>query len=171
MTTAGAPTTNEAKVREIFRRLFDERDLSDPYAYWSDGSVDHFLAAGRSVRGATALAEWFAALFAAVPDWTLVIDNVVDDGADQVVVQWTGTGTFRGAPFLGIEPTGRRVEIRGCDVIRLDADGRVDTNTVYYDGAAFARQVGMLPAAGSRTDRMITEAFNTMTRLRRKLGR
>lgn len=29
----------------------------------------------------------------------------------------------------------------------------------------------MLPAAGSRTDRMITEAFNAITRLRRKLGR
>lgn len=171
MSTATPPTTNEARVREIFRRLFDERDLSDPYRYWNDESVDHFLAAGRSVRGAPALAEWFAALFAAVPDWTLVVENVVDDGADQIVVQWTGTGTFTGAPFLGIEATGRRVEIHGCDVIRLDADGRVGTNTVYYDGAAFARQVGMLPAAGSRTDRWITEAFNAVTRLRRKLGR
>ena len=171
MATASVPTTNEAKVREVFRRLFDDRDLSDPYAYWSDDSVDHFLAAGRSVRGAPALAEWFATLFAAVPDWALVVDNVVDDGADQVVVQWTGTGTFTGAPFLGIEATGRRIEIRGCDVIRLDETGRVDTNTVYYDGAAFARQVGMLPAAGSRTDRWITESFNTFTRLRRRLSR
>lgn len=171
MTTDAVPTTNEAKVREVFRRLFDERDLSDPYAYWSDESVDHFLAAGRSVRGAPALAEWFAALFAAVPDWNLEIENVVDDGAEQVVVQWTATGTFTGSPFLGLEATGRPVEIHGCDVIRLDAEGRVDTNTVYYDGAAFARQVGMLPAAGSRTDRLVTEAFNALTRLRRKLGR
>ena len=50
------PATNEAHVREVFRRLFDERDLSDPYAYWSDDSVDHFLAAGQSVQGAPALA-------------------------------------------------------------------------------------------------------------------
>lgn len=171
MTTTPSPATNEAKVREVFRRLFDERDLSDPYAYWTDESVDHFLAAGQSVRGAPALAEWFGALFAAVPDWRLVIENVVDDGADQVVVQWTGTGTFTGSPFLGIEATGRRVEINGCDVIRLDAEGRIDTNTVYYDGAAFARQVGMLPPAGSRTDRWITDAFNAFTRLRRRVGR
>jgi steroid delta-isomerase-like uncharacterized protein len=171
MTAATPPTPNAEKIREIFRRLFDERDLSDPYVFWSDQSVDHFLAAGESVRGAKALAQWFAALFAAVPDWRLVIANVVDDGTDQVVVQWTGTGTFTGTPFLGIEATGRPIEIHGCDVIRLDADGRVDTNTVYYDGAAFARQVGMLPAAGSRTDRLVTEAFNALTRLRRKLGR
>jgi steroid delta-isomerase-like uncharacterized protein len=171
MSTAPATATNETKVREIFRRLFDERDLSDPYALWSDESVDHFLAAGQSVRGAPALAEWFAALFAAVPDWRLEIDNVVDDGADQVVVQWTGTGTFSGSPFLGLEATGRRIEVHGCDVIRLDAQGRVGTNTVYYDGALFARQVGMLPATGSRTDRAMTEAFNALTRLRRKLAR
>lgn len=100
-----------------------------------------------------------------------MIDNVVDDGDGQVVVQWTGTGTFTGSPFLGIEATGRSVEITGCDVIRLDDTGRVGTNTVYYDGAAFARQVGMLPAAGSRTDRWMTEGFNAMTRLRRRIGR
>lgn len=161
--------TNEAKVREIFRRLFDERDLSDPYAYWSDDSVDHFLAAGQSVRGAPALAEWFATLFAAVPDWRLVIENVVDDGAGQIVVQWTGTGTFTGAPFLGLEATGRAVEIHGCDVIRLDAAGRIDTNTVYYDGATFARQVGMLPAVGSRTERWMTSGFNALTKARKRL--
>lgn len=171
MSTPPAPTTNEARIREIFRRLFDERDLSDPGAYWTDDSVDHFLAAGEPVRGAAALAEWFGALFAAVPDWTLVIDNVVDDGADQVVVQWTGAGTFTGTPFLGLEATGKRVEIRGCDVIRFDGDGRILTNTIYYDGAAFARQIGMLPAAGSRADRLVTEAFNAVTRLRRKLRR
>lgn len=161
--------TNEARAREIFRRLFDDRDLSDPYAYWSDDSVDHFLAAGESVSGAPALAEWFSRLFAAVPDWRLEVENVVDDGDDQVVVQWTGTGTFTGAPFLGIQSTGRRIELRGCDVIRLDADGRIASNTIYYDGAAFARQVGLLPTQGSRADRVITQAFNGLTTLRRKV--
>lgn len=77
-TVAPAPTTNEARVREVFRRLFDERDLSDPYASWSDDSVDHVLAAGQSVRGASALAVWFGGLFVSVPDWGLVVDNFVD---------------------------------------------------------------------------------------------
>lgn len=170
MSTA-TPTTDGARVREIFRRLFDERDLSDPAAFWTDDSVDHFLAAGTSVRGADALAAWFADLFSAVPDWALEIENVVDDGAGQVVVQWTRTGTFTGTPFLGLEATGRRVEIRGVDVIRLAADGRIATNTIYYDGAAFARQIGMLPAAGSRVDRVVTAAFNATTKLRRAIRR
>ncbi|ARG62542.1 hypothetical protein B1T45_15865, partial [Mycobacterium kansasii] len=76
-----------------------------------------------------------------------------------------------GSPFQGIEATGRRVEIRGCDVIQLASDGRVASNTVYYDGAGFARQIGMLPTMGTRADRLVTRGFNAITRLRRRIGR
>ena len=50
-------------------------------------------------------------------------------------IQWRATGTFRGAPFQGIEPTGRRIEVRGCDCIEVE-DGKITRNTAYYDGAA-----------------------------------
>ncbi len=76
-----------------------------------------------------------------------------DDGDRQAVVQWHATGTFTGAPFLGIEPTGRRIEIHGLDVIRFDANHKIETNTVYYDGAQFARDIGMLPPRDSALDR------------------
>jgi steroid delta-isomerase-like uncharacterized protein len=172
-TTTSASQTRDlgARAREIFSAIFDDRDLSDPYRYWTDDSVDYFLAAGREVRGAAALAEWFRDLFAAVPDWKLTVENTVDDGVDQVVVQWHAVGTFSGAPFLDIEPTGRSLDIRGCDVIRVDADEKVITNTVYYDGAEFARQIGMLPARDSAADRAMLTAFNGATRLKKRLGR
>ena len=158
-------------ARETFRLLFDERDLSDPYRYWSDDSVDHFLAAGQSVRGAHALAQWFRDLFDAVPDFRMEVLNAFDDGERQAVVQWRATGTFSGSPFLGIEATGRRIEINGVDVMRLDPAGRIDENTIYYDGAEFARQVGMLPPRDSAADRMTLSAFNAKTRLQKRLGR
>ena len=161
--------TLSERTREIFSAIFDDRDLSDPYRYWTDESVDHFLAAGRSVRGAEALAQWFRDLFAAVPDWTLQIENTVDDGDRQVVVQWRATGTFTGAPFLGIEPNGRKLDIRGCDVIRVDENDKVITNTVYYDGAEYGRQIGMLPPMDSGADRAMKAAFNGLTKLRRRL--
>jgi steroid delta-isomerase-like uncharacterized protein len=170
-TSSAATQTPSENARELFRDLFDDRDLSDPSRYWTDDSVDHFLAAGRTVRGAEALAQWFRDLFAAVPDWRLEIENTVDDGDRQVVVQWHATGTLTGAPFLGIEPNGRSVDIRGVDVIRFDADGKIETNTVYYDGAEFARQVGMLPRRDSAADRAVLAAFNGATKLKRRLRR
>jgi steroid delta-isomerase-like uncharacterized protein len=169
--TASQSQSLGERAREIFRAIFDERDLSDPYRYWTDESVDHFLAAGVSVRGAEPLAQWFRDVFAAMPDWKLEIENTVEDGERQVVVQWHATATFDGAPFLGIEPTGRRLDIRGCDVIVVDDDFKVVTNTVYYDGAEFARQVGLLPPRDSAADRAMLGAFNGLTKLRRRLGR
>src|SRR3954453_7650113 len=91
------------RAREIFSAIFDDRDLSDPYRYWTDESVDYFLAAGRELRGAQALAQGFRDLFAAVPDWKLEVENTVDDGARQVGVQWRATGAFTGGPCLGVE--------------------------------------------------------------------
>jgi steroid delta-isomerase-like uncharacterized protein len=162
--------TLSERTRDIFSAIFDDRDLSDPYRYWTDESVDYFLAAGREVRGAQALAQWFRDLFEAVPDWKLEVEKTVDDGDRQVVVQWHATGTFDGAkPFLGIEPNGRRLEIRGCDVIRVDENDKVVTNTVYYDGAEYARQIGMLPPRDSGADRAMMAAFNGATKLRKRL--
>jgi hypothetical protein len=40
-------------------------------------------------------------------------------------------------------------------------------NTIYYDGAGFARQIGMLPSLGSRADRMLVSLFNAKSRLAR----
>ena len=171
MTTSADPRTPADLARETFRVLFEERDLSDPYRFWTDDSVDHFVAAGVTVRGAQALTGWFQELFDAVPDWSMQIENCFDDGDRQAVVQWRGTGTFTGTPFLGIEATGRPIDIQGVDVMRLDADGNVETNTVYYDGAEFARQVGMLPARDSALDRGMLAAFNGSTRLKRRLRR
>jgi steroid delta-isomerase-like uncharacterized protein len=158
-------------AREGFRVIFDERDLSDPYRFWSDESTNYFLAAGQTVRGALSLTAWFREFLAAVPDWHMEIENTFDDGDQQAVVQWRGSGTFTGGPFLGIEPTGRRVEMRGVDVFRIDGDGKVVTNTVYYDGAEFARQVGMLPPRDSAVDRLTLRAFNAGTRLKQRLKR
>jgi steroid delta-isomerase-like uncharacterized protein len=158
-------------ARETFRVLFEERDLSDPYRFWTDETVDHFVAAGVSVRGAQPLTEWFQELFDAVPDWSMQIESTFDDGDRQAIVQWRGSGTFTGKPFLGIEATGRQVEIQGVDIFRFDAQGKVETNTVYYDGAEFARQVGMLPPRDSALDRGMLAAFNAGTKLKRRLRR
>jgi steroid delta-isomerase-like uncharacterized protein len=156
-------------AREVFHAIFSERDLSDPSRYWTDESVDHFLALGKSVRGKDALAGFFRELFAAFPDWTLEIEQTIDDGDRRVVVQWTAGATFDGAPWQGIEPTGSKVTVRGVDVISLDSDGTVDQNTVYYDGAGFARQIGMLPREGSMPDRAVLAAFNLTTKAKERV--
>jgi hypothetical protein len=70
---------------------------------------------------------------------------------------------------MGIEPNGRRIEFRAIDVFRFDEYGKVATNTIYSDGAEFARQIGMLPPRDSALDRGMLAAFNAGTRLKQRL--
>jgi steroid delta-isomerase-like uncharacterized protein len=170
MATAAETRSPGQLARETFEALFDRRDFRVAREYWTEESVDHFLALGIDVRGSDGLEAFFREFLAAAPDFKMTIENIVEDER-HAVVQWTGSGTFNGGPFQGIEPTGRYVSLRGCDVIRFSADGKLEENTVYYDGAEFARQIGMLPPRASMADRGMTEAFNAVTRLRQRIGR
>ena len=169
MTTEMQTRSPEQLARETFEALFDRRDFPAVRQYWTEDSVDHFLALGIDVRGPEKLEAFFRELFAAVSDFRMTIENVVEDDR-HAVVQWTGTGNFNGNSFQGIEPTGRFVSQRGCDVIRFSADGKLEENTVYYDGAEFARQIGMLPPRDSAVDKGVTEVFNTVTKLRGRIA-
>ena len=72
-------------------------------------------------------------------------------------------------PFQGIDPTGKFVEVRGCDVMHIEGD-LIARNTVYYDGMSFARQIGMMPAQDSGAEKAMKSAFNAATKLRSKLA-
>jgi hypothetical protein len=89
-------------------------------------------------------------------------------GEGVVAVEWRNSAIFSGSPFQGVLPTGRRIELRGCDCVEVQ-DGLIVRNTAYYDGAAMARGIGLLPPQDSGAERMMREAFNGVTRLRRAL--
>lgn len=125
-------------------------------------AVDDYVAIGE-FRGPDAIRGFFAEMIAAFPDFSITIDRMVSAGPT-VVVQWHVSGTFTGGAFQGIHATGRRVELRGVDVMEI-ADGKVQHDTIYFDGAAMARQIGMLPRRDSPADRAILAAFNARTRV------
>src|SRR6266516_4741560 len=165
-----AITHSTVDAAERARAAFDalgRRDLSNPEQFWGPESIDDFLPVGR-FQGTEAIVGYFESLFASFPEFEIEVENIVAEGMTSVV-QWHATATFSGAPFMGIEPTGRRVEMRGADVIEWDDEGRVKLNTIYYDGAELARQIGMLPARDSAGDRALTTMFNGATKLRKRL--
>lgn len=124
--------------------------------------VDDFVPVGE-FRGPEAIRGFWAEMFAAFPDFSVTIDRIVS-GDSTAVVQWRASGTFTGGAFQGIHPTGRPVELRGVDVMDI-SEGKIRRNTIYFDGAALARQIGMLPQKDSPGDRALLAAFNARTRL------
>jgi steroid delta-isomerase-like uncharacterized protein len=154
-------------ARTIFEAL-SKRDLDTAMKFNTDDAVDDFVAIGE-FRGRPAIRRFFDELLAAFPDFDIAVDRIVGDDS-AAVVQWHAAGTFSGGKFQGIEPTGKHVEIRGVDVMEF-AEGRYVHNTIYYDGASFARQIGMLPRAGSGAEKATLFGFNASTRLRQRRNR
>lgn len=143
-----------------------ERDLEAMVAHMSDEVIEDITPVG-ILRGTAEVRDFFGNLFAAFPDFAFTVEHSLSN-PQTCVVQWRANGTFRGAPFQGIEPTNRRVEIRGCDVLDVD-DGKIVRNTAYYDGAAFARGLGLLPQVGSGGEKAMMAAFNAVTKLRSRI--
>jgi steroid delta-isomerase-like uncharacterized protein len=158
-------STEETAVAAF--EAFIAHDLEALLSNWHPEGIQDWVALG-IFRGHDEIRELFTGVFAAMPNGKTTIENTVADER-RCVIEWRLRGTHDGAPFMGIEPTGREVELRGVDVMEVE-DGLVVRNTVYYDGAAYARGVGMLPPQDSGAEKLMIGAFNGVTRLRRAVA-
>lgn len=156
----------EQHVRSYFEAM-DRRDAGGMLEHWSEDGVEDVVPVG-VIRGHDELREFFSSMFAAMPDARTTVTRLVA-GEQGCAVEFRIEGTFDGEPFMGIDPTGRHVEIRGADFVELE-DGLIKSLTSYFDGAAYARQIGMLPPDGSGADRAMKTAFNAVTKLRRTVA-
>ena len=159
--TPPAGASNGELIRWAFETL-NGRDVAPLRGFRNDETVERFPDA--TCRGADEIAAYFEGIFAAVPDFHMRVDTLVEQG-DDVFVHWHLTGTHTGAPFSGIAATGRELAIDGIDHFVL-REGSVVSNFVVFDQMQFARQIGLLPADGSRLDVGLKSAFNLLGRLR-----
>lgn len=166
-TTTGSNTAKDLAMASVEGVIGRDLDQIVERAH-PDGYLDDFVAIGE-FRGREAVRGFFAEMFAAFPDFEFTVDRVVADD-EAVAVKWHAEATFTGSRFQGIEATGRQVLIRGCDFFEVE-DGWIRRNTVFYDGASFARQIGMLPAKDSFADRAMLRLFNAKVRLTRPFRR
>jgi steroid delta-isomerase-like uncharacterized protein len=156
----------EERVRSYLEAM-DRRDAPAMASHWREDGVEDIVPVG-VLRGRDELRDYFASLFAAIPDARTTLTRLIA-GEQSCAVEWRLEGTLAGAPLMGIEPTGKHVEIRGFDLFELE-DGDLVSNTAYFDGMGLARQIGMLPPDGSGPDRAMRSAFNTVTKVRRALA-
>jgi steroid delta-isomerase-like uncharacterized protein len=156
----------EERMRGYYEAM-DRRDVNALAQHWREDAVEDLVPVGL-LRGRDEIAAFLEATFRAVPDARTTVGRIVA-GESSCAVEWRLEGTFDGAPFMDLEPTGKHVEIRGFDLFELE-DGQIVSNTAYYDGATFARQIGMLPPDGSGAERAMKSAFNAVTKVRRAVA-
>ena len=156
------PRTAEETVRSYFDAVI-ARDPEAMAEHWSPEGIEEILPVG-IFRGPDEVKAYFTELFTAIPDFDMTIDRtLVHD--QSVMVQWRASGTFSGGPLMGIDPTGRRIELRGLDWVEVEGE-LVTRNTAFADGAALARGMGLLPPQGSAAEKAMFSAFNAFTKAR-----
>lgn len=154
-------------AEQVARAYFEahaRRDVDGLRALYDPEVVIDLLSQG-IYRGPDECCEYFARVYAAVPDAEMVVDRII--GGDGVAaVQWRLRGNFTGGPLpAGIEATGTWIELRGCDVVEVEND-LITRNTAYLDGMELAQSLGMLPPAGSGAEKAMISAFNLANKAR-----
>jgi predicted ester cyclase len=160
---ASDQATDAASVARAYFAAVAARDVEAMAACWEPGTRDviHGVA---DMRVPEDLRTWFGSLFAAFPDFSFEVLDVLATG-EKAAVHWHATGTFDGsARFEGLEPNGGSIDVQGCDVLTV-RDGKVVHNDAYMNGAEMARQLGALPPQGSTPEKALTAALNLKTRL------
>jgi steroid delta-isomerase-like uncharacterized protein len=161
-----ARTPGPAKVARTYFDAVAARDVDAMVACWAPGGVENIAPIGQ-LSVPDGLRAFFTELFAAVPDQKFEVLDLVA-ARNQAAVRWRSRGTFCGGPFMGVAPTGSRIDLEGLDLLTV-ADGLIQRNDAYYDGTQFARQIGMLPPRDSAAERGMTNAFNARTKVTRSL--
>jgi steroid delta-isomerase-like uncharacterized protein len=88
--------------------------------------------------------EFFRMLQAAFPDWRMTVEDLIA-GGDKAVARVTVTGTHKGE-FLGVPPTGTRVDMQLIDIMRFNGAGLVSEHWGVADMLSLMQQLGVVPA-------------------------
>jgi predicted ester cyclase len=83
--------------------------------------------------------RYYAAFWDAIPDARILADDIIES-YDKIVVRFSLTGTHRGS-ILGIDPTGKAIQLTGMTILRLNEQRCVERWSV-TDSLALAMQLG-----------------------------
>jgi steroid delta-isomerase-like uncharacterized protein len=135
-----------AEMTDLVERLTEAWNRHDPDAVaecYSPDAVSRDSTLSEPLHGRQAIRNAAAMYMAAFPDIRFEIRRVACDG-DVMCEEWRATGTHEG-DLMGLRPTRRRTTVDGCNVMTLDAQGLVHSETTYWDAAGLYRQLGALP--------------------------
>ena len=171
-TTASAGLSEQ--LRDFVSRYeaaWNGRDSSAMVPLVTDDIVWADPALPEPARGPAAVQQFMEDSWRAFPD--LVFDEpdpqfLLAQG-DRVMWAWRMRGTFSGDRIdpPGFAPTGRSMDVRGVDLWVM-RDGRIADYQAVYDVNGMARQLGIVPEAGSGAEKAVVRLQRLQARFMRR---
>jgi steroid delta-isomerase-like uncharacterized protein len=153
-----------------FLAAWNSRDVDALLALMTEDVVYDDSAWPAQMRGQDDVRAFLTAIWRAVPDLTFsfVEHPYVVPGKPKAAFHWRATGTFTG-PLdpPGYAPTGRSATWEGIDLQEY-RDHRIARLRTEFDLMDLSRQLGLLPAQGSRAEQALTRVQRAAMRVRRR---
>jgi steroid delta-isomerase-like uncharacterized protein len=124
-------------VERLHTELFASGDLATLDRFFAPDVVSHDMPPGFP-QGIEGVRMFFSAFREGMPDVEVRIDEIIVED-DRAAVATRIEGTHTGA-LMGLEPTGRRISVRGIDMVRV-ADGRIVEHRGLTDTVGLLRQL------------------------------
>jgi steroid delta-isomerase-like uncharacterized protein len=138
----GAAMDHARTMRSTYERI-SAGDVAGFGALVADDFVEHEGMPGIPPTKEGTL-EYFRILLAAFPDMQMDVQDLIADN-DKTVARVTVTATHQGE-FMGVPPSGARVEMQLIDIMRFDGNGLVCEHWGVADMLSLMQQLGVVPA-------------------------
>ena len=135
---------NKKAIRRIYDELWNGRKLEVAEELIARGAVNYDTGFVAQPFGPEEMKGTVRMVTAGFPDNRHEVEEVIAEG-DTVVLRCTLTGTHEGE-FMGMPPTGRRIEVGEIHVYRL-RDGKAVEHRVGRDDMGAMRRLGAIPDA------------------------
>lgn len=134
---------NKAIVRS-YQAAYNTNNLNNLGEIVSADFLSHSLAPGlpEGLQGGNLMHQM---AMAAMPDYKVTIEDVIAEG-DRVVARFVVTGTHTGTEFLGLAPSGRKINVTGISIFRI-ADGKIAEHWANEDALGLLQQLGAIPTS------------------------
>ncbi|MDK1375040.1 MULTISPECIES: ester cyclase [unclassified Sinorhizobium] len=131
-------------VVAAYLAAWNAHDSSKAASYFADDVAYYDASVGKPVNGKDAAKTGVIDNFLnAVPDavWTMKGDPIA--AGDKVSFEWEFSGTNSGAWGDGTAATGKTFKFTGASIFTVK-DGKISTQSDYYDALGFYKQLGLM---------------------------
>ena len=132
---------NKALVRRFFEEVMNKGNVDIVDEIFAPEYVNRHAHPGQT-PGPNGVRQLVTNVRRAFPDLVEEPDDLVAEG-DRVGLRLTLRGTHLG-PFRGAEATGKRVEVMGMAIVRIEA-GRIAEGWFFFDRETLWEQLGVEP--------------------------
>jgi steroid delta-isomerase-like uncharacterized protein len=137
--------SSNSELLEQYVERYNAGDLDGVMDLYAEDAVQ--IMPEGTFEGRSAIRDRLARDLVACPDIAWTVLSFVEQG-DAFADEWsfvaTHTGPFQMPDGSELPPTGKRVELRGMELVEV-RDGKIVVDNLYYDNLAVFAQLGLVP--------------------------